>query len=83
MQMSPSSNSASTRATVYFDVAVHRALRMKAAASGLSVSDLVNRAVNASLSEDAEDIEAHRGRSAEIATDFADVVLSLRSSGKI
>ena len=83
MQTSPSSNSASTRATVYFDGAVHRALRMKAAASGLSVSDLVNRAVNASLSEDAEDIEAHRGRSAEIATDFADVVLSLRSSGKI
>lgn len=75
--------SASTRATVYFDGDVHRALRMKAAASGLSISDLVNRAVNASLSEDAEDIEAHRERSAESSLDFADVVLALKASGKI
>ena len=83
MQTLSTSKSALTRATVYFDGAVHRALRMKAAASGLSVSDLVNRAVNAALSEDAEDIEAHRARSAETATDFADVVLALKSSGKI
>ena len=87
MQTLPSSisaaNPAPTRATVYFDGAVHRALRMKAAASGLSISDLVNRAVNASLNEDAEDIEAHRARSAETSTDFADVVVALKSSGKI
>ena len=81
--MQTSQTSASTRATVYFDGDVHRALRMKAAASGLSISDLVNRAVNASLSEDAVDIEAHRERSAESSLDFADVVLALKSSGKI
>ena len=83
MQTTSAPPSASTRATVYFDCDVHRALRMKAAASGLSISDLVNRAVNASLSEDAEDIEAHRERSAESSLDFADVVLALKSSGKI
>ena len=83
MQANQVSQSASTRATVYFNSDVHRALRMKAAASNLSISDLVNRAVNASLSEDAEDIQAHRERAAETSLDFADVVLALKSSGKI
>jgi hypothetical protein len=56
---------------------------MKAAASGLSISDLVNRAVSAALAEDADDIQAHRDRAKEPSLDFADVVVSLKSSGKI
>lgn len=54
MPISPTSAPAATRATVYFDGDVHHALRMKAAASGLSISDLVNRAVGVALSEDAD-----------------------------
>lgn len=75
--------SPSSRATVYFDGDLHRALRLKAAASGLSISDLVNRAVSAALAEDAEDVQAHRDRASEPVVDFADLVVSLKASGKI
>ena len=72
-----------TRATVYFDGELHRALRMKAAVSGLTISDLVNRAVSAALSEDADDVQAHRDRAQESALDFADLVVELKKSGKL
>jgi uncharacterized protein (DUF1778 family) len=42
----------SKRATVYFDSKLHRALRMKAADTHRSISDLVNEAVRRALQED-------------------------------
>ena len=74
---------APTRATVYFDGELHRALRMKAAISGLTISDLVNRAVSAALAEDADDVQAHRDRAQEPVIDFADLVVELKKSGKL
>ncbi len=41
------------RATVYFDVEIHRALKLKAAANDRTISDLVNDAVRLALVEDA------------------------------
>ena len=46
------------RATVYFDPALHKALRLKAAETDRSLSDIVNEAVKLSLLEDAEDLAA-------------------------
>ena len=46
------------RATIYFDPDLHRALRLKAAETDQSVSDLVNRAVKLTLAEDVEDLAA-------------------------
>jgi hypothetical protein len=43
------------RATIYFDVHVHQALRLRAAASNRSISEMVNEAVRISLAEDADD----------------------------
>ncbi|MCU0292942.1 MAG: hypothetical protein MUF10_13270 [Thermoanaerobaculaceae bacterium] len=71
------------RATVYFDPLVHRALRLKAAASERSVSDLVNDAVKLTLSEDAEDLAAFDERAAEPALDFEGFVRSLRARGRL
>lgn len=71
------------RATVYFDPLVHRALRLKAAASERSVSDLVNDAVRLALSEDAEDLAAFDERAAEPALDFEGFVKSLRARGRL
>ena len=48
------------RATVYFDVSVHQALRLKAAATDRSISDMVNDAVKLTLAEDAEDLESRK-----------------------
>jgi hypothetical protein len=71
------------RATVYFDPEIHRALRMKSAASDRSISEVVNEAVKVSLAEDAEDLEAFDARAKEPALDFGKVVKALRRRGKI
>ncbi len=71
------------RATVYFDPALHRALRLKAAETDCSISDLVNDAVKQALAEDAEDFEAFETREKETEYMFEDVVKDLKRRGKI
>lgn len=71
------------RATVYFEREIHRALRLKAAATDRSISDMVNDAVKLALAEDAEDMEAFENRAHEKSVNFETVVRSLRRRGKI
>ena len=71
------------RTTVYFDGSIHRALRLKAAETDQSLSDLVNSAVRESLSEDAIDLEAFESRSSEPSLSFESVVRDMRRSGKL
>ena len=73
----------SKRATVYFDPALHRALRVKAAETDRSLSDLVNEAIRLSLAEDAEDLAAFEERAIEPDIRFEDVVGDLKRSGAI
>jgi hypothetical protein len=68
---------------VYFDVKLHRALRLKAAETDRSVSELVNEAVRESLSEDAADLEAFGERSRERRYKFEDVLKQLKRRGEI
>lgn len=74
---------AQKRATVYFDPALHRALRIKAAETDSSISDLVNEAVRTSLAEDASDIEAFEVRESEPDYAFEDVVIEMKKRGQI
>ena len=71
------------RATVYFDSELHRALRLKAAETDRSLSDLVNEAVQCSLADDAEDLAAFKQRSRESNLPFEDVVKDMKRRGKI
>jgi hypothetical protein len=71
------------RATVYFDPDIHRALRLKAAATDDSMSDIVNRAVRLSLAEDAEDLETFQKRKREPNLDFEQFVKALKRRGKL
>ena len=71
------------RATVYFDPSIYRALRIKATQSDQTVSDLVNAAVLASLSEDAEDLAAFETRSKEPDLALPDVLAALKRRGKL
>jgi plasmid stability protein len=71
------------RATIYFDPALHRMLRLKAAETDRSMSDLVNDAIRAALVEDAEDFEAFEAREAEPDYSFEDAVKDLKRRGKI
>ena len=71
------------RATVYFDSALHRALRVKALETDQSVSDLVNAAVRATLAEDADDLTVARARAKEPNLRFEDVLKDLKRRGKL
>ena len=71
------------RATVCVDEVLHRALRLRAAETDQSVSDLVNDAVRQSLAEDAEDLAAFDNRDSEIELSFEEVVKEFRASGKL
>jgi plasmid stability protein len=73
----------SKRVTVYFDPDVHKALRLRAAASDRSVSDMVNDAVRASLAEDAADLEAFSERRKEKSLSFETFVTGLKRRGKL
>ena len=71
------------RATVYLDPEIHRALRLKAAETDRTMSDLVNEAIQLALAEDAEDLAAFEQRAMELNLPFEDVVKELRKRGKI
>ena len=71
------------RATVYFDAALHRALRVKAAETDQSLSELVNAAVRRTLGEDAEDLAAFEARAKEPNLAFEGVLKDLRRRGKL
>jgi hypothetical protein len=71
------------RATVYFDPSLHKALRLKAAHTDLSLSELVNTAVRRALAEDAQDLAVFTDRAAEPAIPFEDVLKDLKRRGKL
>jgi hypothetical protein len=71
------------RATVYFDAAVHKALRLKAAETERSVSDLVNTAVRNILAEDADDLAAFRDRAKEPVLAFEDLLRDMKRRGTL
>lgn len=68
---------------MYLDSDLHRALRMKAAETDRSLSDLVNTAVRRGLLEDAEDLMAFDDRAHEPTLDFGAVVKDLKKRGKL
>ena len=71
------------RATVYFDASLHRALRLKAAETDQSLSELVNAALRQSLAEDASDLAAFAARAHEPTLAFEAVLKDLRRRGKL
>jgi len=71
------------RATVYFDPSLHWALRVKAAETEHSLSDLVNAAVRRSLVEDADDLAAFDERANEPSLAFENVLKDLKRRGKL
>jgi plasmid stability protein len=73
----------STRATVYFDSDLHRALRLKAAHSRRSVSEIVNEAVRQALQEDQEDLAAFEERASEPSSSYEELLADLKTHGKI
>ncbi len=71
------------RSAVYLDASLHRVLRIKAAETDRSISELVNEAVKQSLAEDADDLAAFEDRAREPAVSFEKVLRELRRRGKL
>lgn len=75
--------STATRATIYLDPELHKALRLKAVETSQSLSKLVNDAIRESLAEDAEDIAAFEERVREPLISYETMIKRLKKDGKI
>jgi hypothetical protein len=73
----------SKRATVYFEPALHKAIRLKAAHTHRSVSEIVNDAVRLALREDQEDLAAFEDRVAEPEITYEALLKDLKAHGKL
>ena len=71
------------RTTVYLDPELHYALRIKAAETEHSMSELVEEAIKLSLAEDSIDLAAFDERKKEPSLPLEDVLKKLRKNGKI
>lgn len=73
----------SKRSTVYFDPALHQALRIKAATTHSSISELIDEALRVFMCEDQEDLQAVAERTGEATLSYSDLLNDLKKHGKI
>jgi len=76
-------NTETKRATIYLDKDLHRALRIKAAETSRSMSDIVNDAVKHALAEDAEDLAIFEARVSEPLVSYENMLKDLIKDGRI
>ncbi len=69
------------RTTVYIDPTLHRALKIKAAETSTSISDLINNAIKEILIEDSEDLAAFEERAGEGLISYGDMLKKLKKDG--
>ena len=74
---------ATKRATIYFDPVLHQALRLKAAHTHKSVSEIVNDAVRQALREDQDDLSAFEDRVAEPEMSYEALLKDLKAHGRL
>ena len=75
--------STATRATIYLDPELHKALRLKAVETSQTISKLVNDAIKEFLAEDAEDIAAFKERVKEPLISYETMINRLKKDGRI
>ena len=73
----------SKRSTIYFEPELHRALRVKAASTHRSVSEIVNDALRLVLREDQDDLAAFDERAAEPILTYEELLNDLKAHGKL
>jgi predicted transcriptional regulator len=71
------------RITVYLEPDLHRALKLQAAETERSVSDLINQSVRTSLGQDLDDLDTFAERAGETAFSFELVLRHLKRQGEI
>lgn len=73
----------SKRSTIYFEPELHRALRVKAASTHRSVSEIVNDALRLALREDQDDLAVFDERAAEPILTYEELLNDLKAHGKL
>ncbi|QUY41976.1 CopG family transcriptional regulator [Acaryochloris marina] len=73
----------SKRSTIYFEAELHQALRLKAASTDRTVSDLVNEAVRFALQEDQADLATFDEREQEPTMTYEELLNDLKTHGKL
>ncbi|MDO8826165.1 CopG family transcriptional regulator [Methylophaga sp.] len=73
----------SKRSTVYFEPAIHQALKMKAVSLNLSVSEIIDEAVRLLITEDQQDLQAISERKDEAEISYEALINDLKAHGKI
>ena len=71
------------RSTIYFDPGVHQALKMRAACSNLSISELVDEAVRLMMEEDRQDLAAFEERANEKSISYEEFLENLKADGTL
>jgi hypothetical protein len=72
-----------SKATVYLDDDLHQALRLKAAETRESMSELINEALRAAMSEDLEDLSDWKKRRGEKPIPYEEFLKQLKADGAI
>ena len=71
------------RSTLYLETGLHQALRIKAASTHRSMSEIVNDAIRAALREDEEDLAAFAERAAEQPISYEALLARLKADGTL
>lgn len=71
------------RATVYIRPEIHKAIKLRSAVTNQSISDIVNDALIATLSEDEEDLRSFEERASEPNVSYEEFLAKLKADGKI
>ncbi len=73
----------SKRATVYLDPQLHKVLKIKAAETSVSISQIIDDALRRELAEDEEDLKVFQDRAKEPTISYEKVLAQLKRDGKI
>lgn len=71
------------RTTIYLEKELHQALRLKAAVTERSISELINEMVRERLAEDADDLKSFRDREDEPVISYEQLLQDLQNHGKL
>ncbi|RZQ55773.1 CopG family transcriptional regulator [Pseudidiomarina tainanensis] len=75
--------SLSKRSTVYFEPAIHQALKLRAASTDKSISEIIDEAVRLLIAEDQQDLATISDRVAEPEISYEALINDLKAHGKI
>lgn len=71
------------RATIYLNQQLHKALKMKAAETDTTISDLVNLSIKEMFMEDEEDLQTFKDRVEEPTITYEKLLADLKRDKKI